>query len=52
MNLKSFSDHIHDIYNLNDISLYGIRIGTEMINKTIKFVENLTLEPPYSFYSH
>ncbi len=50
--LKSISKHITDINVLDNISVYGIKIGINEIEKTNKFVKNFTLEPPITYYGH
>lgn len=50
--LKSIHDHISDINILDNISVYGIKIGINEIEKTNKFVKHFTLEPPVSYYGN
>jgi mRNA deadenylase 3'-5' endonuclease subunit Ccr4 len=50
--LKSLSEHINDVKDLDNISVYGIKIGIDEIEKTNNFVKHFTLEPPMTYYGH
>ena len=49
-NIKKFGEHIKDINILDNIWLYGIKIGVNEIEKTENFVKLFTLEPPFTSY--
>ena len=36
--------------SLNNCEVYGIKMGVADIDKTLDFVKNFTLEPPFSSY--
>lgn len=50
--LKSLSEHISDVNILDNINVYGIKIGINEIEKTNNFVKHFTLEPPMTYYGH
>lgn len=50
--IKSLNDHIKDINVLDNITVYGVKIGINEIEKTNTYVKHFTLEPALSFYSN
>lgn len=48
--VNSFSEHISDINLLDNIWIYGIKIGVNDISKTESFIKHFTLEPPFTSY--
>lgn len=49
--VKSMDMHIQDINILDNLWLYGIKIGVNEIEKTKSFTKHFTLEPPFTTYN-
>jgi mRNA deadenylase 3'-5' endonuclease subunit Ccr4 len=48
---KTPFDKLIDSSSLDDCEVYGIKMGFADIDKTLSYVKNYTLEPPFSFYA-